>query len=109
MAGQPRRKRGTGHRMPLVAVAACVQYKRVLCCRGLGDGFARDGDELRLAVRMEELTPFEQARALAASNAAQGKIKAAQYVRANPGQVCPAAWEEGADTLAPSLDLVGKI
>ena len=36
-------------------------------------------------------------------------IKAAQYVRANPGQVCPAAWEEGAETLAPSLDLVGKI
>jgi peroxiredoxin (alkyl hydroperoxide reductase subunit C) len=37
------------------------------------------------------------------------KIKAAQYVRAHPGQVCPAAWEEGEDTLAPSLDLVGKI
>ncbi len=37
------------------------------------------------------------------------KIKAAQYVRANPGQVCPAAWEEGAETLAPSFDLVGKI
>ena len=37
------------------------------------------------------------------------KVKAAQYVRANPGQVCPAAWEEGSDTLAPSLDLVGKI
>ena len=37
------------------------------------------------------------------------KVKAAQYVRNNPGQVCPAAWEEGADTLAPSLDLVGKI
>jgi len=37
------------------------------------------------------------------------KIKAAQYVRANPGQVCPAAWEEGAETLSPSLDLVGKI
>ena len=37
------------------------------------------------------------------------KIKAAQYVRATPGQVCPAAWEEGAETLAPSLDLVGKI
>ena len=37
------------------------------------------------------------------------KIKAAQYVRANPGQVCPAAWEEGSETLAPSLDLVGKI
>ncbi len=37
------------------------------------------------------------------------KIRAAQHVRANPGQVCPAAWEEGAETLAPSLDLVGKI
>ena len=37
------------------------------------------------------------------------KIRAAQYVRNNPGQVCPAAWEEGSDTLAPSLDLVGKI
>ncbi len=37
------------------------------------------------------------------------KIKAAQYVRNHPGQVCPAKWEEGSDTLAPSLDLVGKI
>ena len=37
------------------------------------------------------------------------KVKAAQYVRNNPGQVCPAAWKEGAETLAPSLDLVGKI
>ena len=37
------------------------------------------------------------------------KVKAAQYVRANPGQVCPAKWEEGEETLAPSLELVGKI
>ena len=37
------------------------------------------------------------------------KVKAAQYVRAHPGQVCPAAWEEGEETLAPSLSLVGKI
>ena len=37
------------------------------------------------------------------------KIKAAQYVRAHPGEVCPAKWEEGEATLAPSLDLVGKI
>ncbi|MCE1178389.1 MAG: alkyl hydroperoxide reductase subunit C [Micrococcales bacterium] len=37
------------------------------------------------------------------------KVKAAQYVAAHPGEVCPAAWEEGAETLAPSLDLVGKI
>ncbi|WP_068399827.1 alkyl hydroperoxide reductase subunit C [Kribbia dieselivorans] len=37
------------------------------------------------------------------------KVKAAQYVRNHPGEVCPAKWEEGEDTLAPSLDLVGKI
>ncbi|MDR5866888.1 alkyl hydroperoxide reductase subunit C [Halomonas koreensis] len=37
------------------------------------------------------------------------KVKAAQYVRANPNEVCPAKWEEGEETLAPSLDLVGKI
>ena len=37
------------------------------------------------------------------------KVKAAQYVRANPGEVCPAKWKEGEATLAPSLDLVGKI
>ncbi|MGM7634922.1 alkyl hydroperoxide reductase subunit C [Bacillus sp. Hm123] len=38
-----------------------------------------------------------------------GKIKAAQYVRNNPGEVCPAKWQEGGATLKPSLDLVGKI
>jgi peroxiredoxin (alkyl hydroperoxide reductase subunit C) len=37
------------------------------------------------------------------------KVRAAQYVRNHPGEVCPAKWEEGDSTLAPSLDLVGKI
>ncbi|MBF6025830.1 alkyl hydroperoxide reductase subunit C [Lysobacter niastensis] len=37
------------------------------------------------------------------------KVKAAQYVAAHPGEVCPAKWNEGEKTLAPSLDLVGKI
>ncbi len=37
------------------------------------------------------------------------KVKAAQYVANNEGEVCPAAWEEGQNTLTPSLDLVGKI
>ena len=37
------------------------------------------------------------------------KIHAAQYVRQHPGEVCPAKWGEGAATLAPSLELVGKI
>lgn len=37
------------------------------------------------------------------------KLKAAQYVAAHPGEVCPAKWKEGEKTLKPSLDLVGKI
>jgi peroxiredoxin len=37
------------------------------------------------------------------------KLKAAKYVNEHPGNVCPASWDEGGDTLAPGLDLVGKI
>ena len=37
------------------------------------------------------------------------KIKAAQFVASHPGEVCPAKWNEGAETLKPSIDLVGKI
>lgn len=37
------------------------------------------------------------------------KMKAAQYVYSNPGEVCPAKWKEGDETLKPSIDLVGKI
>ncbi|KAF1009361.1 MAG: Alkyl hydroperoxide reductase C [Burkholderia gladioli] len=37
------------------------------------------------------------------------KVKAAIYVANHPGEVCPAKWTEGEKTLAPSLDLVGKI
>lgn len=37
------------------------------------------------------------------------KVKAAQYVEAHPGEVCPAKWKDGEKTLKPSLDLVGKI
>ena len=29
------------------------------------------------------------------------KVKAAQYVRNHPGEVCPAKWEEGEATLTP--------
>ncbi len=37
------------------------------------------------------------------------KIKATQYVAAHPNEVCPAKWRDGEATLAPSLDLVGRI
>ena len=37
------------------------------------------------------------------------KLKAAQYVASHPGEVCPAKWKDGNKTIAPSIDLVGKI
>ena len=37
------------------------------------------------------------------------KVQAAQYVASHPGEVCPAKWTPGEATLAPSVDLVGKI
>jgi peroxiredoxin (alkyl hydroperoxide reductase subunit C) len=37
------------------------------------------------------------------------KIQAAQYVATHDGEVCPAKWQPGEKTLAPSLDLIGKI
>ncbi|MGX7418437.1 alkyl hydroperoxide reductase subunit C [Carnobacterium gallinarum] len=37
------------------------------------------------------------------------KVEAAQFVEEHGDQVCPANWKPGADTIAPSLDLVGKI
>ncbi len=37
------------------------------------------------------------------------KVEAAQFVASHDGEVCPAKWKKGADTLKPSIDLVGKI
>jgi peroxiredoxin (alkyl hydroperoxide reductase subunit C) len=37
------------------------------------------------------------------------KVQAAQYVASHDGEVCPAKWQPGDETLAPSLDLVGKL
>ncbi len=37
------------------------------------------------------------------------KVKAAQFVEAHPDEVCPAKWQQGAQTIKPSIDLVGKI
>ena len=37
------------------------------------------------------------------------KVEAALFVAAHPNEVCPAKWKQGAETLKPSIDLVGKI
>lgn len=37
------------------------------------------------------------------------KLGAAKFVRENKGNVCPASWEQGEETLKPGVDLIGKI
>lgn len=37
------------------------------------------------------------------------RLQAAKYTREHPGEVCPASWEPGKETLKVSLELVGKI
>ena len=37
------------------------------------------------------------------------KLQACQFVAAHSDQVCPAKWQPGAETLKPSLDLVGQL
>ena len=37
------------------------------------------------------------------------KVQAAQYTASHPGEVCPAKWKPGSETLKPGLNLVGKI
>ena len=37
------------------------------------------------------------------------QLKALDFVRKNPGHVCPASWDEGAQTLQPSIKKAGKV
>lgn len=37
------------------------------------------------------------------------KVQAAKFVSENNGEVCPASWEPGDDTLTPGIDLIGKL
>lgn len=37
------------------------------------------------------------------------KLKALKFVREHPGKVCPASWDEGEGTIAPSIKIAGKV
>ena len=37
------------------------------------------------------------------------RLQALQFVAGHPSEACPAKWEQGGETLKPSIDLVGKI
>jgi alkyl hydroperoxide reductase subunit AhpC len=37
------------------------------------------------------------------------KVQAAKFVREHGGEVCPASWKPGKNSLKPGIELVGKI
>lgn len=82
-----------------------------------GDGVALSPDE-GLALRGTFIIdPHGTLRSMEVNDNSMGrkgsetlrKLLAAQYVETHKGQVCPASWEPGNDTLEPGLDLVGKL
>ncbi len=82
--------------------------------RGFGVMIEDEGVALRgtFLADPDGIIQVEEVHALGIGRSAKDmvrKVKAAQYVAANDGEVCPAAWEAGQETLTPSLDLVGKI
>ncbi|MAG47558.1 peroxiredoxin [archaeon] len=83
-------------------------------CKELGTYIEEEGLSLRGSFIFNdkgELKSFEMNNNDIGRNAKEllRKVKAAKFVSENEGQVCPASWEPGKDTLKPGLDLVGKI
>jgi peroxiredoxin (alkyl hydroperoxide reductase subunit C) len=74
-----------------------------------GDGMAERGTFI---VNPEgEIVAYEVVAGNVGRNAEEllRRLKALQFVAAHPSEVCPAKWEQGAETLQPNIDLVGKI
>lgn len=85
-----------------------------LISRNFGVMIEKDGLALRgtFVINPEGVVKLTEVNDLGIGRSAKElirKIKAAQYVAEHDGEVCPAAWQPGEETLAPSLDLVGKI
>lgn len=83
-------------------------------CRTLGTYIPEEGLSLRASVVVDPdgiIKAYEIHDNSIGRSAAElvRKVQAAQFVRKNGGEVCPANWKPGADTLKPGVDLVGKI
>lgn len=85
-----------------------------IACRAFGTYIPAEGVSLRATFIVD---PEGVLRAAAVHDNSIGrsareilhKLQAAKYVSEHPGEVCPASWELGKETLKPFLELVGKI
>lgn len=85
--------------------ALCKMFGTYLDQEGISlrGSFVIDPDGVLKCIEINENSVGRSARELLR------KVKAAKFVRENKGEVCPASWEPGKETLKPGLDLVGKI
>ena len=95
-------------KFPMVADPAgqiCNAYGTMIPMEGLSlrGTFIIDPDGILKTIELNDNSIGRSAKELIR------KVKAAQFVRENGGEVCPASWEPGQKTLKPGLDLVGKI
>lgn len=87
---------------------------RGILARGFDVMIEEEGLALRgtFVINPEGIIKVEEVHDLGIGRSASDlvrKVKAAQYVANNDGEVCPAKWQPGAETMKPGLDLVGKI
>ena len=83
-------------------------------CRELGTYIEDEGVSLRGSFIIDpdgKLRAYELHDNSIGRSAAEllRKLQAAKFVDEHGGEVCPASWKPGSDTLKPGLDLVGKI
>lgn len=83
-------------------------------CKSLGTYIPEEGLSLRASFVIDPdgvIKAYEMHDNNIGRSAAEllRKVQAAQFVREHGGEVCPANWKPGGDTLKPGLDLVGKI
>lgn len=83
-------------------------------CRAYGTYIAEEGLSVRATILIDpegkiKAFEFHDNSIGRSSKELLRKVKAAQFVREHGGEVCPANWEPGKQTLKPGLELVGKL
>lgn len=83
-------------------------------CKALGTYLPEEGLSLRASFIVDpegKIKAYEMHDNSIGRSAAEllRKLQAAIYVREHGGEVCPANWRPGGQTLKPGMDLVGKI
>ena len=83
-------------------------------CKALGTYIPNEGLSLRASIIIDPegvIKVYELHDNSIGRNAGEllRKLQAAKFVNEHAGQVCPASWKPGSDTLEPGLNLVGKI